>query len=71
MSKRIMKPQEKQRGIEEPEQAKAVKQLESRNEARKEDNQSVKLAMAEELIEMGITRISAHRILNISQSQAG
>ena len=59
-----MNQQEKLQEIEEPEQVKA-EALESQDKAGQEDNQSVKLAMAVELVEMGIPESSAHRILNI------
>jgi hypothetical protein len=60
-----MSQQEKLQEIEEPESVKSAEALESQDKAGKEDNQSVKLAMAEELVEMGIPESSAHRILNI------
>ena len=60
-----MNQQEKLQEIEEPESVKSAEALESQDKAGKEDNQSVKLAMAVELVEMGIPESSAHRILNI------
>ena len=67
MTNKNFRQQGKLKKIAEYEQVKMEKELESQDEAMKEDNQSVKLAMAKELIEMGITKISAHRILNIRQ----
>ena len=53
--------------FEETETAKKVETLKSRDQAEHKDNQSTKLAMAEELIEIGISKASAHRLLNIRQ----
>jgi hypothetical protein len=62
-----IKPVEKLSVFEETEPEKKVETLNSRDHAEHNDNQSVKLAMAEELIEMGISKASAHRLLNIRQ----
>ena len=62
-----IKPVEKLSAFEETAPPKKVEPLNSRNHAEHNDNQSVKLAMAEELIEMGISKASAHRLLNIRQ----
>ena len=63
-----IKPVEKLSVFEATEPAKKVETLNSRNHAEHSDNQSIKLTMAEELIEMGISKASAHRLLNIRQS---
>ena len=62
-SKMIKK--EKLPEIEESEKANTAEAITSHDHAGNKDNQSVKLALAEELIEMGISKSSAHRILNI------
>ena len=54
--------------IENPEQVETEENLEGHVNSEKEDNQSVKLAMAAELVEMGISKSSAHKILNIRET---
>ena len=51
--------------IEEPEKPSTSEAITSQDHTENIANQSVKLALAEELIEMGISKSSAHRILNI------
>ena len=54
--------------FEETEQRKPVAELASKDQIQKKRNKTVKLAMAEELIQMGISRSSAYRILNIRKN---
>ena len=54
--------------IENPEQVEAAEKREGHENSEKKDNHSVKLAMAAELIEMGISKSSAHKILNIRET---
>ncbi len=53
--------------FEQTELTENVETLKGQDQTEDKDNQSAKLAMAEELIEMGISKASAHRLLNIRQ----
>ena len=60
-----MRQTEKLQEIEEKESGKEAETLKCRDQKEHKDNSSVKMAMAAELIEMGISKASAHRLLNI------
>ena len=68
MTNTEMKEKEKSASIETTAHVEAVKKPECHDNSGKEDNLSVKLAMAAELIEMGISKSSAHKILNIREA---
>ena len=60
-----MSQEKKGAELNETEQRKPDEMLKKKDQLKKNDNQIVKLDMAEELIKMGITKSSAYRILNI------
>jgi len=62
---RIGAEEKKHKEFEEKELGEKAEVAWSKKILKESGNQEVKLAMAEELIRMGISKTSAHRILNI------